>query len=70
MTSLNSDVCQDAGRDSLPARGLDRRRSLAESARSQQTLARTQQAALASRMLLQGQWDTPVRVEQISLSAP
>ena len=29
MTSLNSDVCQDAGRDSLPARGLDRRRSLA-----------------------------------------
>lgn len=29
MTSLNSDVCQDSGRDGLPARGLDRRRSLA-----------------------------------------
>ena len=29
MTSLNSDDCQDSGRDGLPARGLDRRRSLA-----------------------------------------
>lgn len=29
MTSLKPDVCQDSGRDGLPARGLDRRRSLA-----------------------------------------
>lgn len=29
MTSLNPDVCQDSGRDNLPGRGLDRRRSLA-----------------------------------------
>ncbi|WP_084181350.1 substrate-binding periplasmic protein [Polaromonas glacialis] len=29
MTTSNPDVCPDSGRDTLPARGLDRRRSLA-----------------------------------------